>query len=91
MDTQPALKQRQGAPISPSLRGEGVPEDMSTVAELWRCENEEIWRFALKTYWLFVKPQNRKLEEELESLGLAYVQNLNAEDWYNFLLDKYFR
>ena len=68
-----------------------MSEDVPTVAELWCCEDQKVWRFALKTYWLFVKPQNRKLEEELESLGLACIQNLDAEGWYDFLLDKYFR
>jgi hypothetical protein len=63
---------------------------MPTVAWLWRCEDENIWRFALRTYWLFVG-KNRELEDELESLGLAYVQGLDAKGWYNFLLDKYFR
>jgi len=64
---------------------------MSTVGELWNCDNEVVWLFALKTYWLFVKPENRKLEEELDRIGLEHIQNLDGHAWYKFLLDKYFR
>jgi hypothetical protein len=64
---------------------------MSAIAELWQCKNEEIWRFALKTYWLFVKPKNRQLEEKLGVGGLAYVKGLNDQGWYDFLHNEYFR
>jgi len=64
---------------------------MSTISELWHCGNETVWHFALKTYWLFVKPENRKLEDELGHIGVEYIQTLDRNGWYNFLLERYFR
>ncbi len=53
---------------------------MPLISELWACEDEAVWRFALKVYWLFVKPKNRDLEMQLER-ARDVVQGLGPERW----------
>lgn len=62
---------------------------MSLISGLWACEDEAVWRFALKTYWLFVKGENRGLEEALEH-ARERAQGLDPKGWYDFLLNEYF-
>jgi hypothetical protein len=57
---------------------------------LWLCEDQAVWHFALKTYWLDVRGENRELEKEIECLDPGAVQRLDPEGWYDFLLNKYF-
>jgi hypothetical protein len=67
-----------------------MPEDIPTIASLWDCQDEKIWLFALRTYWLFIKAKNAELERELESGVLKFIESLDAEGWYDFLINKYF-
>jgi hypothetical protein len=62
---------------------------MSLIRELWACEDEAVWLFALKVYWLFVGRKNMKLEKELQGCR-DVVEGLGSEGWYDFLLYKYF-
>ena len=62
------------------------------IGELWYSSNPVAWDDALGRYWDFVQPCNRELERCLEQPGLVErVRRSNAEEWYQFLLNKYFR
>lgn len=60
------------------------------IAKLWYCPNEAEWKAALNAYWEYVKPQNLALEKELDTLHLRVKGPSDIEDWYSFLLYKYF-
>ncbi len=61
------------------------------VQKLWNSNDGELWGRALKRYWAFVKPTNLALERELDVLNPELVAVMNAQEWYEFLLDKYFK
>jgi hypothetical protein len=61
------------------------------VAELWRNSDPKVWSAALDRYWAFVKPANVTLERALDRLDLERLCGLDAEGWYAFLRDEYFR
>jgi len=58
--------------------------------ELWNTNTEDEWRKALDKYWSFVKPTHLEVEKEFDSLDPKTVQTMNPQQWYDFLLDKYF-
>lgn len=63
-----------------------------TISELWTCEDENKWQEALMRYWNFVRPKNIKLEIELSCyLNPDFIKNMDADQFYNFLLNKYFK
>ncbi len=64
---------------------------MISINNLWVSNNEHDWKAALEHYWSFVRPENIELERELNDLKLEQISNFGQLDWYNFLLDKYFR
>jgi len=64
---------------------------MLAIAELWDSNSETEWLSALERYWDFVQPRNLAVEREFDSLDASAIAHLDAEGWYTFLLDKYFR
>lgn len=67
---------------------------MFQITELWNCRDEGKWRSALAGYWKYIEekwPKNLALEKEMDSLDSTLVQQLDAQGWYEFLLDEYFR
>ncbi|MBX3400983.1 MAG: hypothetical protein KF873_19800 [Gemmataceae bacterium] len=64
---------------------------MLTVAELWRSTDPAAWAAALERYWQFVQPANLALERSLDRLDLDRIRRLDAQGWYDFLRDEYFR
>jgi hypothetical protein len=62
-----------------------------TVAELWDSDDAAGWEHALQRYWTLVKPANVALEREMESLRPVSIQNLDVEEWFQFLEQRYFR
>lgn len=62
----------------------------SDINYLWHSQNLQEWENALDNYYNLVKPQNMVLEKELDNLDFNTVKNMNAEQFYNFLHDKYF-
>jgi hypothetical protein len=64
---------------------------MAAINNLWKSVNEHDWKIALKMYWSFVRPENMKLENELNDLSLDEIARLDLIGWYDFLHDKYFR
>jgi len=64
---------------------------MITIDELWSSANPAIWQKALQRYWEFVKSSNIALEHRMEELNANHLRQLDAEGWYEFLKDQYFR
>lgn len=64
---------------------------MTGVLELWYSRDPDLWDRALARYWDFVLPRNLDLERQMESLDPERVRGLDAEAWYDFLLNEYFR
>ncbi|MBI4557101.1 MAG: hypothetical protein HY706_05905 [Candidatus Hydrogenedentes bacterium] len=64
---------------------------MTSINDLWQSGDPQAWSDALARYWEYVQPSNLQLEQELETLDLAMVAELDALGWYDFLLHKYFR
>jgi len=61
------------------------------IPELWHSSDPHVWTQALERYWDFVQDRNRALERSLDALDLARLRSLDAEGWYEFLRDEYFR
>lgn len=64
---------------------------MNTVSNLWNSKFESDWMVALQKYWEFVRPENIRLEQELNDLKLDRIIELDQVGWYEFLHDRYFR
>ena len=45
----------------------------------------------MKHYWSFIQPKNRELEESLDNLDLQRLKEMDANAWYEFLENEYFR
>jgi hypothetical protein len=59
--------------------------------EMWNTNDPDLWQKALKRYWTFVKPSNLALEEEMDVLDAETVRVMDPQEWFRFLLEKYFR
>lgn len=66
-------------------------EAVTRISELWNSCDQTRWDQALDHYWCFVRPSHLDLERELDQLDPARVQDLDAQGWFEFLLNKYFR
>ena len=65
---------------------------MPTIDELWHSNDPQAWDAALERYWKeFVKTENLALERSLDRLDLERIRGLDAQGWYGFLRDEYFR
>jgi hypothetical protein len=64
---------------------------MSKIAILWNSRSERDWKNALEHYWDYVRPENIKLERNLNELKLEEIAGLDQIEWFNFLHEKYFR
>jgi hypothetical protein len=64
---------------------------MITIDDLWNSADPAVWKKALQRYWEFVKSSNIALEHRMEELNVNYLRQLDAEGWYEFLRDQYFR
>jgi len=63
---------------------------MPYINALWNSEIEDQWRSALDNYWKYVKPAHFAVEKEFDSLSTNNIREMNSEEWYEFLLKKYF-
>ena len=63
---------------------------MTLINDLWNNGKEDDWHTALANYWKYVKPTHFAIEKEFDSLNTNFVKELNSEEWYEFLLKKYF-
>ena len=65
--------------------------ETSSFDRLWRSDREEDWHEAVEGYWRLVKPTHMELERDLDQLHPERLQKMNAQKWFNFLHDEYFR
>jgi hypothetical protein len=63
---------------------------MLSTNDLWNSTRESDWQDALREYWSFVKPTHMAIEKEIDSIDTQEVANMNAQQWFDFLLNKYF-
>lgn len=61
------------------------------INELWHSDDEATWIAALERYMRYVKPADFALVQELEPLDIEALRRLDAQGWYDFLFQKYFR
>ena len=64
---------------------------MKNINDLWLGGDKSDWDAAINRYWCFVNPENEGLERELEFISLSKLRNMSSEEWYEFLLNKYFK
>jgi hypothetical protein len=64
---------------------------MSEINTIWHSTSETEWLNALTHYWDKVQPRNRAIEEEFNSINSEIVRVMDQAQWYDFLLNKYFR
>ena len=64
---------------------------MTGISDLWISEDPSAWNSALERYWSFVQPRNLELERSLDALDLERIRSLDAQGWFDFLRDEYFR
>ena len=60
------------------------------IITLWDSTDPIMWNAALVRYWAFVKPENEKLEKDLDNLDVVRLRAMDSEGWYRFLYDEYF-
>lgn len=58
--------------------------------KIWISESENVWNRLLKTYWKRIHEDNIQIEYELNRLTPNQIESMNACEWYQFLLNKYF-
>ena len=61
--------------------------------DLWNSRNEQDWINALDEYRNCIRENYRQLEEYLDNLDANEINEIrlyNAEEWRDFLLEKYF-
>ena len=61
------------------------------ISKLWYSRDAAEWNRALERYWQFVQPANLELEHAMEHLEKDRIRNLDADGWFRFLHDEYFR
>jgi hypothetical protein len=65
-------------------------DQVAEISVLWDSREEDDWLRALDRYWKYVKPANLELERAMEALDPTAVKALDAQGWYEFLLNGYF-
>ena len=64
--------------------------DASEIEQLWHSSDPSAWQRALDRYWQYIRPTHVVLEREMEGLHPDHVRDLDADQWYDWLLRKYF-
>jgi hypothetical protein len=62
-----------------------------TISELWHSTDSGEWMLGLKRYWNYVRPENVQLERKMDELDAQVVAGMDARQFYDFLLHRYFR
>jgi hypothetical protein len=63
---------------------------MNSIDDLWNNGNEIDWHDAFKNYWRLVKPTHLAIEKEFDQIDSNQIKTMNSEEWYEFLLHKYY-
>lgn len=69
----------------------GARRVVADIVELWHSRDPAAWDGALARYWKFVLPRNLDLERRMEAIDIERVRRLDAQGWYDFLLQEYFQ
>ena len=77
--------------------GIGEKQDVTTtghhtseIEQLWHSSDASKWQRALDRYWEYVKPTHIAIEREMDALRPDDIRHLDADQWYDWLLNKYF-
>ncbi len=62
----------------------------SEIEQLWHSSDASKWQHALDRYWKYIKATHLELEREMDTLRPDDVRYLDADQWYDWLLKKYF-
>ena len=62
----------------------------SEIEQLWYSSDASKWQRALDRYWEYVKPTHIAIEREMDAFRPDDVRHLDADQWYEWLLNKYF-
>jgi len=62
-----------------------------SVRDLWYSQDEDEWKSELDAYWKYIKPENLRLEKEISKINNEMIRSMSADEWFDFLLNKYFR
>lgn len=62
----------------------------SEIEQLWHSSDAAKWQRALDRYCNYIKPTHVAIEREMDSLRPDNVRHLDADQWYDWLLNKYF-
>jgi len=65
-------------------------DSTSEIEQLWHSSDASKWQRAIDRYWNYIKPTHRELELEMDALRPDDVRHLDADQWYDWLLNKYF-
>jgi len=60
------------------------------INQLWTSSNQTEWENLLTIYWSRVEENRMAIEKELNDLQVETIANMNSQEWYDFLYNKYF-
>ena len=61
------------------------------IEKLWNSKDETQWKNELSNYYARIKPEHLEIEEEMIKYNISTFEEMSPEEWYTFLLDKYFK
>ncbi len=62
-----------------------------SIQGLWDSDNEDEWKSELKVYRTKIIPEDLPLDVEMSKITLETIRSKSPEEWFNFLLKKYYR
>ncbi|MCY4575513.1 MAG: hypothetical protein OXC55_02750 [Chloroflexi bacterium] len=62
----------------------------SKIEQLWHSSDAPEWQHALSRYWDCVSKEHVAIEREMDALRPDDVRHLDADQWYDWLLHKYY-
>lgn len=66
-----------------------VEDHTSEIEQLWHSSDASKWQCALDRYCKYIKPTHIELEREMDTLRPDDVRYLDADQWYEWLVNKY--
>ena len=66
------------------------PEKFGNLKTLWYYGTEAEWRKALNRYYYTLRNEQREIEEYIEHISIEKIENMNSEEFYDFLFNKFF-
>ena len=78
-------------PIGRIVNREWRETVIMNIGELWISKNEEDWVKYLNRYWDLIKPENLELEKRMDKLDFRVVENMELDEFYEFIIEDYFQ